>query len=232
MAKKQFFLKPADLAKIPSYKRGGWGCGNMKLFKTSDLCAYVLTTYGEAWLQKKIAAREKREQRKRKRVEEAKQAEEELKKKVKALGDITSSASNAANIGIRKASASEINQIRKEVKKAFKPLMTWEHMREKRAPNGCMCTARVYRVDQAIYAALIGKPHDPMLKSCVKLGAWYSEWVEADTVFGGMALPRGSGGRYNSNSQLGISTSSSKLEVKYCPSNKTLSVSAYVCQDY
>lgn len=31
-AKARFFLTPVDLKLIPNCQRGGWGCGNMKLY--------------------------------------------------------------------------------------------------------------------------------------------------------------------------------------------------------
>ena len=101
-------------------------------------------------------------------------------------------------------------------------------MNTKNAPNGTTVTAQLHRIEQVEYCALIGRAFDPQLKTLVKNGAWYSADVDFHTVFGDdITSISGSGGRYNCNNQLGVDPNMNAC-VKYCPSNKTLSVSVYV----
>ena len=106
--------------------------------------------------------------------------------------------------------------------------MTWDYLHKRRSTNGCAGAAQVPRVPQAAFCALIGRPHDPQLRSVVKRGAWHTCDVPFRTVFGGDApKPTGTGGRYGCNRDLGIDTTED-LVMKYSPSTQTLSIGAYV----
>jgi hypothetical protein len=121
-----------------------------------------------------------------------------------------------------------ISSLRAEARRNLKALCTWDYLRCKNSRNGCDGTVRIERVDQPTFAALIGRAADPELKSLVRQGAWYSTRVSASTFFGeGRVSIRGSGGRYNSNADLGIYVEDDFV-VKYSPSQKTVSVTAYV----
>ena len=73
-AKKEYFLAPADLADLPHQSRGGFGCGNTKLYSESLLEVTALRKHGHAGLAAKREKREKREENKRKREAEAERA--------------------------------------------------------------------------------------------------------------------------------------------------------------
>eukprot|EP00466_Bigelowiella_natans_P019600 jgi/Bigna1/146638/aug1.118_g21346 len=117
-------------------------------------------------------------------------------------------------------------QMRKEIRAAFKSHMTWGNMKSE---NGSMMAVKVGRVEKTMYACLIGKKNDPGLTTLVKSGAWYSERVELSTLFGVYSPPRGSGGVCGCNSDLAIDGRNGGVEVKYSPSQKTISIKAWVC---
>ena len=85
-------------------------------------------------------------------------------------------------------------------------------MRTKNAPNGTTVTARLHRIEQVEYCALIGRAFDPQLKTLVKKGAWYSADVDFNTVFGNDI----DSGRYKCNKHLGVDPTMTVC-VKYCP---------------
>ena len=121
-----------------------------------------------------------------------------------------------------------ISSLRAEARRHLKALCSFDYLRSKNSPNGCGGTVRIERVDQPTFAALIGRAADPELKSLVRQGAWYSTSVHATKFFGeGRVSIRGSGGRYNSNQDVGILVDEDFV-VKYSPSQRTVSVTAYV----
>ena len=252
-AKKEYFLAPADLADLPHQSRGGFGCGNTKLYSESLLEVTALRKHGHAGLAAKREKREKREENKRKREAEAERAAEELlapssssaSKKQKArsddvidlTGDDASSpvaaaasvATAASAAAATTVDAAKIKSLRKEMRRALKKgVLTWDYMNSKRAANGAVGTVRLERIEQVEYCALIGRSADPELRTLVKAGAWYSLSVPFETAFGRGCDPlRGSGGRYGCNSDLGVDPAHG-LTLKYQPKSKTLGVHVYV----
>lgn len=93
-------------------------------------------------------------------------------------------------------------------------------------PNGGCVTARIERVEQRFFAALIGRGADPLLRSLPKKGSWFSVSMDADVLFEGCGPVRGRGGPHGCNSQLGLCEDEAAIGVKYSPSTQTLSVSA------
>lgn len=82
---------------------------------------------------------------------------------------------------------------------------------------------QVSRVPQNVYAALIGRPADVELRTLVKRGAWYSHVVRTTRFFGERL--HGRGGRYGGNGDL---ATGSKMELKYQPATRTISVGVEV----
>ncbi len=105
-------------------------------------------------------------------------------------------------------------------------MCSWDTLHDKRCPNGASLTARLERVSAAEFAALIGRPGDTALRSVAKTGAWHTLNLQLDKLLPANPFIRGSGGPYNSNSQLGVDPSS--VTLKYAPSTDTLSLTAYV----
>ena len=228
-AKSLFFLTPADLRTLPSRPLGVWGCGNTRLYSTRVLTAAAVAKFGIDGLRKKKLARESREDKKRKRQEAAAEAAEVLLK----AGDAAPGATATADEG-------SVRGLIQEARRALKMQCTWDVLRAKSAPHGttisvrhvcelewqvqhCMIAslqlqARIERVEQAQYAAIIGRAADPELRSLVKVccwpearvariwfacvrwhfmnllqsGAWYSVSVPYSVVFGDTSI-RGSG---------------------------------------
>ena len=123
-----------------------------------------------------------------------------------------------------------ILRLKDEMKRGLQYMCTWDYLRSKSAPNGTIASARLERIEQAEFAALIGRPTDTGLKSLVKKGAWYSINLSYVSVFG-MDSIRGKGGKYQGNAQLRIDPEVG-LGLKYSPSLKVLSVEGSVGQSY
>lgn len=216
-AKREFFLTPADLKALPSRPLGAWGCGNTRLYNTDVLVAAAVAKYGADGLRKKKLAREVREDKKRKRVEDAADAEESLREGALAPAP-----------GAAVADAAAVRGLVAEARRALKASCTWDYLRSKSAPHGASTSVRVERVDQAEYAAVIGREADPELRSVVKRGAWFAVAVPFETVFGETPI-RGAGGKYGCNAELAIGgEEDDSVTVKYCPATRTMVVGAYV----
>lgn len=221
-AKKEYFLDTKDLLGIPHMSEYlGFGTGRAtKWYKCSDLEAAARRKFGAEELAKKRARRAKREENQRRKALAAEKAEEELLEKQQYNRE------NAAPYPTATANKA-MKDIRKDIRKAFKPMLKWDYLRTKNAHHGCSAVAQVPRVEQAEYAALIGRPTDPALTTLVKSGAWYSAQVPYSTVMGSDDAMIGTGGRYGCNAQLGIDPNF-VLTVKFKPSDRTLSVTGYV----
>jgi hypothetical protein len=229
MQKKEYFLTTNDLLGIP-YKSESMGFGTgrpTKWYKCSTLEAAALRKHGTEGLAKKRAQRAKREEKQHQKALAAAKAEEELKQKDHRNIADENSAPNPTTAKVVSVSGKTLQAIRKDIRKAFKPLVTWDYLSTKNSPNGCRAVAQVPRVQQAEYAALIGRPTDVNLSSLVKAGAWYSLQVPYSTVMDSNEATMGTGGRYSCNKELGIDPESD-LTVKFKPSDNTLSVTAYV----
>jgi hypothetical protein len=228
-AKKEYFLTTNDLLGVP-YKSDSMGFGTgrpTKWYKCSALEAAALKKHGTEGLAKKRAQRAKREEKQLQKALAAVKAEEELKQKDQQNSADENTAPNPTAAKVVVVSGKTLQTIRKDIRKAFKPLMTWDHLRTRNSPNGCSAVAQVPRVQQAEYAALIGRPTDVNLSTLVKSGAWYSLQVPYSTVMDSNEATMGTGGRYGCNKDLGIDPDS-HLTVKFKPSDNTLSVTAYV----
>lgn len=237
-AKKEYFLDTKDLAHLPyESEYGGFGCGRAtKWFKMDLLERVAEAKHGAAGLAKKRAQRKKRQE---------KQRQKELAAAHKASILITTEQSNPPNpctpsptttkttatattSAVKTTTAADLKQLRKDIIQAFKPVITWDYLNSKRAPNGCSVTVRVPRVSMADYAALIGRPTDTSLETVVKKGAYFSVTdLDCCTILGSNAGIRGKGGRYGCNQQLGLDTSI-PLTVKYKPSDGSVSVTGWV----
>lgn len=243
-AKKEYFLGTDDLQSVRFHTdpNHGFGCGRpVKWYTIETIQAAALRKHGEAGLAKKRAARAKRDENKRKKEEAAAAAEQALAKRQKTATTTTTAATevandeNAAPNNNNQASAppptvvspKALDSIRKDIRKAFKPVVTWDYLRGKRAPHGCNATTQVPRVQQAEFAALIGRSNDPTLTTLVKRGAWYSIDVAFDVVMDGDQGIYGKGGRHSCNTELGIDPAAN-LTVKFKPSDSTLSITGHV----
>jgi len=158
---------------------------------------------GQAGLDKKRAARAKREANKRKKEADAADAQRAFDNaKRSRIGGVTGSG------GITDAECSAVNRkelaaMKKEVVRALKPFLTWNYLHQKNSPNGAWVTARIERVEQTMYCGLIGKPHDPQLRTLVKKGAWYQAKMSVNEFFEGEEnRTRGKGGKYGSNTEV------------------------------
>jgi len=229
-AKTFYFLAPADLAKLCSKKWGGGiGCGSpTKFYLQADLEQAALLKHGQAGLDKKRAARAKREANKRKKEADAADAQRAFDNaKRSRIGGVTGSG------GITDAECSAVNRkelaaMKKEVVRALKPFLTWNYLHQKNSPNGAWVTARIERVEQTMYCGLIGKPHDPQLRTLVKKGAWYQAKMSVKEFFDGEEnRPRGKGGKYGSNTELAVDPECD-VAIKFCPSTRTISIGAYI----
>jgi hypothetical protein len=151
-------------------------------------------------------------------------------------------------------SAEIIANIRKDIVKAFTPLITWGYMHAHKRPKDakvlahilctgsteyavlighsplhCKVTVRIPRIGMAEYAVLIGKVNDPKLTTMVKKGAYFSTKTSFQTLMGtnNASAIVGKGGRYGRNAQLGIDPASN-LTVKFKPNDNSISATAYV----
>ena len=245
-AKKEYFLDTKDLANLPyESEPGGFGCGRAtKWFKMDLLERVAEAKHGAAGLAKKRAQRKKRQDNQRKKELAAQQAAATIllpnntnaentapnpctpsptATKATAVQAVASSIST-----IKTTTASELKQLRKDIVQAFQPLITWDYLNTKRAPNGCRVTARVPRISMADYAALIGRPTDTSLQTVVKKGAYYSvSDLECAVVLGNNNGIPGKGGRHGCNRQLGLDPSI-PLTVKFKPSDSSLSVTGFI----
>ena len=150
-AKDKYFLKPDDLVHL-HFERGGWGCGQMKLYKVEEVKSLALQKYGEEGLNTKIHAKETRLDKKRKRAEEAN----------KVAASITSAAVPAQL-------STTITNIKKSLVKQFKSKIGCV---ESGAPNSFRI--EVPGISQELFACLVGRPTDIELKSIPKNGAYYT----------------------------------------------------------
>ena len=227
-AKKEYFLITNDLLGVPyKWDTVGFGMGRpTKWFQYSALEAVALKKHGAEGLQKKRAQRAKRQEAQHQKALAAAKAEEELKKKDQqtvADENATPNPTTAAKVVSSKA----LQTVRTDIRKAFKNLITWDYLRTRNSPNGCNAVAQVPRVQQAEYAALIGRPTDVNLSTLVKSGAWYSIQLPCSTVMDLEDAILGTGGRHGCNKELGIDPDSD-LTVKFKPSDNSLSVTARV----
>lgn len=246
-AKKEYFLDTKDLAQLPyESEYNGFGRGPPTKWYKMDLLELKATNkHGAAGLAKKRDQRRRRQEKQHQKELKAAEAQQALLNPMQQASTSTSTtpvanqAPNDENAPpsqntqatqpdtVKKTSAKELAALRKDIVKAFKPLITWDYMRTKRSPNGCNVTAHISRVPPADYATLIGRPTDTELKTVVKRGAWYSTDVPFSTVMDSNDGIIGKGGRYGCNSELGLDPSCS-LTVKFKPSDNTLSVTGYV----
>lgn len=239
-AKKEFFLSTGDLALLPCFRPGGWGAGHTRFYAASDLEAFALRKFGAAGLAKKRAARVKREERKLEKEAtaaahfaslvgggEAEDESEEEEEENAASGGAGARASGKPAAAALVDDA-EVESLRRETAKALSALCSWDFLHSKNSVNGCCATARLERVSQPHFAALIGRAADPELRSLVKRGAWYAFDTTFDDFFGEDADGiYGRGGRYGCNGQVGVDREQN-IVIKYSPSTKTLSATAYV----
>lgn len=252
-AKRELFLTPGDLAAIPSFKEGGWG-NNTRLFSKKDVVDYALSKYGKDTLEKKLQSRAKREEKKRAREELAKEYEAQLglgggkedEEEDEEEDDdvqIISGGGGGGGGGVGTAAKkprlaapapspvsaedeAASSRLLAEVRRSFKALLTWDYLRSKRAEHGTNGTVTLERVEQKLYAILIGRGRDPQLLSLPKVGAWYTAQRDLESLFGEDVSIRGSGGKFNSNSNLRLGVEGNEsLTFKYRPASQTLTVS-------
>ena len=254
-AKTLYFLDTKDLANLPYESESlGFGCGRpTKWYKLDILEQVAVAKHGAAGLAKKRDQRKKRQENQRQKELAARQAREALLKSPPqavaaavnnenvtpnppTASTTTTTATTAKPVVTPTAktvtatttSAKDLKKLRQDIVKAYKPLITWDYLNTKRAPNGCSVTAHIPRVSAADYAALIGRPTDTSLQSVVKKGAYYSvEDLEFSSVMGNDHGIPGKGGRYGCNRQLGLDPSF-PLTVKFKPSDGSLSVTGFV----
>jgi hypothetical protein len=228
--KKECFLTTNDLLGVPHKSDSmGFGTGRpTKWYKFSTLEAAALKKHGTEGLAKKRAQRAKREEKQHQKALAAAKAEEELTKKDQQGIANENAATNPTTAKAVLASSKALQTIRKDIRKALKPLITGDYLRTRNSPNGCNAAAQAPRVQQAEHAALIGRPADVNLSSTlVKSGAWYSVQVPHDTVMDSNEATMGTGGRCGCNKELGTDPGSD-LAVKFLPSDNSLSVAACV----
>eukprot|EP00037_Helgoeca_nana_P003547 m.40570 g.40570 ORF g.40570 m.40570 type:complete len:372 (+) comp13964_c0_seq1:85-1200(+) len=243
-AKRLFFLNPADLKAIPCtlVAVGPYGRGT-KCWEPEDLKRYALPKHGgHTGFQKKVDARLKRAATKRRHEEDA-DAHRSKATRISSpvlSGAAPTGAGTTALLSSVGPGEAELAIVRQSMRSALQSLLTWDHMRSKRAPNGCWITGQVQvpgGVTQAVYAALIGQGTDPELRGMVKRGAWYSALVPFSTAFGGdnARSITGRGGRYNGNADLVVPNSAlsarlcqfgDMVELKYCPGSRRMSIGA------
>lgn len=249
-AKKLYFLDTKDLIRLPyESEYAGFGCGRpTKWFQLEILERAATAKHGAAGLAKKRDQRKKREEKQLQKELVARTAREAMLSGKAPIVAVAvnkensaanrSSKSSAAKAAAKPAAATpittakDLKKLRQDIVKAYKPLITWDYLNKKQAPNGCSVTAIVPGVTTADYAALIGRPTDTTLQTVVKRGAYYSvDTVPFATVMGPtVALDigiRGIGGRYGCNSQLGLDPSF-PMEVKFKSSDSSLMVTGYV----
>jgi hypothetical protein len=115
-----------------------------------------------------------------------------------------------------------------EAKRGFKEKLTWDFLRAKNAEHGTLATVTLERVEQKVFAVLVGRGADPLLRTLVKKGAWHSgAEVHVERFFDGPL--QGSGGRYGCNSQLQLGGEEfERLTFKYRPSTQTMTVTGFV----
>jgi hypothetical protein len=212
-----FFLDAQALANLQCKKVGGGiGCGSARKFYLERECERAAKEkHTSVGLASKREAREKREANKRKRETEAAEADQHRSQQQADPGTVTAPANPW--------SGAELTRLRKQVASMFSSKMTWDYVRPCESKSG---TIRLDGIQQAAYAALIGRPDDPGLRTLVKKGAWYTSSMSVTEFFAGLRL-RGKGGRYGTNEQLGIDPLDN-LVVKYSPSNETLSIKARI----
>lgn len=172
-AKQQYFLTPADLAKLPcSLIGGGLGCGApSRWYRPSDLQEAAHRKHGSMGLQIKQAMRLRRESIKRARKEAADAALLELAPPSDPLATLAPSALNAP--ASPAADTAELSKstlaLRKSLLKLSKKQMGFtmgggpKHFR-----------VEVPCVRAANFAALAGRPTDDRLRTCVKNGTYFT----------------------------------------------------------
>ena len=235
-AKKAYFLTTKDLLDVPYQSESyGFGCGRpTKWYRVHHLEAAATAKHGAAVLAKKRAQRKKRQETLLQKEQAAQKAAQAMKENNNNnVGVVQQPMNNSTNkdaalLSSPTVSKKDLERLRKDIITAFKPLITWDHMRSRNAPNGCTIAAQIPRVLPEEFAALIGRPTDPTLKTLVKKGAWYSVTVSHETVFGtNDIVMSGKGGRYGCNSELALDPSI-EMTIKFKPSDRTLSVAGWV----
>jgi hypothetical protein len=114
-----------------------------------------------------------------------------------------------------------------EARRGFKAKLTWDYLRSKNAEHGALATVTLERVEQRVFAVVIGRGADPGLRSLAKNGAWFRAELDAESVFDGPVA--GSGGRFNCNAQLALGGEEFEtLTFKYRPSTQTMTVTGFV----
>lgn len=208
-AKRELFLTPGDLAAIPSFKEGGWG-NNTRLFSKKDVVNYAVSKYGKAMLEKKLQSRAKREEKKRAREELAKEYEAQLglggdkedeEEEEEEDDDVQIISGGGGGVGtaakkprlaapapslVSAEDEAASSRLLAEVRRSFKGLLTWDYLRSKRAEHGTNGTVTLERVEQKLYAILIGRGRDPQLLSLPKVGAWYTAQRDQRVFLGRM----------------------------------------------
>lgn len=163
----------------------------MRLYERSDLLAAALRKHGEEGLAKKHEKMKQRIEKKRKAEEMANEYAKLLdsggspaaldaafsspgtakKAKTSDAIDLTADRDGMArvlNVGSAAPApappavdAALVASLRAEARRNLKALCSWDYLRSKNSPNGCGGTVRIERVEQPVFAALIGRVADP-----------------------------------------------------------------------
>ena len=116
-----------------------------------------------------------------------------------------------------------------EARRALKGKLTWDYLHSKNSQHGCLATIALERVEQRLYACMIGRGRDPGLRSLVKAGAWYTAHVPLEDVVGEDGLLCGSGGPHGSNREIRLGGEDNPtVTIKYCPATSTCTFTGFV----
>jgi hypothetical protein len=228
-AKKVFFLDADDLATLQcaSYY-GGFGCGPpMKMYIIKDVVSKSLRKFGRSEIEKKLAARQKREEKKRIKEEEAEMARKRMKTNTTAnimiaASGVASAPSSAfaTTAPSTTGDAKEISLLRGNLLRMAKRGMGFERSG---APKSWRI--EVPGTSAATFAALMDQAKDVELATFVKSGAYYTVRDHDSAKFFGVkdddelikSFPR-----EGVDQQIGDT-----VVVRYKPSAMELSVSGY-----
>jgi len=201
-AKNDYFLKPADLAQLSVDLECGFGLGCSKSYRLDECQAKAFAIHGgEAGIQKKKEAREKRANNKRKRVQEGELACARLVvARLEGTPPSTPPNSNATTDGITTNQAPSTGVDRQKAAGTSCRPVDLHSLRKRLLRNALekvdnsnsderawKYTAR--NITPAVFAALAGKPSDPQLQSFQPQYAesgtkmQYSESMSATTLF-------------------------------------------------
>ena len=210
-AKKFFFLTPEDLGSI-SFRRGGWGSGQLKLYNTQDIRGLAVRKYGQDGLERRIRE----------------QASKYAKKKVKEAAAAATAKVLAATPAAEKAAAITPD-ISASLKSVQKSIIQQIKQQLGNKENGGPFRVEVPGITKATFAAMLKRPTDIELASVAKNGAFHTLNTTLETLLSPMI---------HSASEIRKSKfgtyfcAQSECVVKYKPTALLLSISGYGPLDY